>query len=225
MGVMQRRDLISKDLPRDALVHEIASTDVVTIGPDASLVDALQMMTEEEVTHLPVVEDELLVGICTRADIVRSRSDELALERFDQGWLAPVLQRRDRVGPRHIVVGNESLGGAALTAELERLASERSQVRFHVIVPLAVGGDLTMARERLELQLGLIDAIGASATGEIGDADPIAAIEASLAIEAAVGVVLSTRPARTSRWQRSGVPSGIARRIDIPCVVVINDEP
>ncbi len=81
-----------------------------------------------------------------------------------------------------------------------------------------------MARERLELQLGLIGAIGASATGEIGDADPIAAIEASLAIEAAVGVVLSTRPARTSRWQRSGVPSGIARRIDIPCVVVINDE-
>jgi len=109
-------------------------------------------------------------------------------------------------------------------AELERLASARSQVRFHVIVPLAVGGDLTLARERLELQLGLIETIGVSATGEIGDADPIAAIEACLAIEAAVGVVLSTRPARISRWQRSGVPSGIARRIDIPCVVVTNDE-
>jgi hypothetical protein len=94
-----------------------------------------------------------------------------------------------------------------------------------VIVPLAVGGDLTMARDRLELQLGLIEALGVSATGEIGGTDPIAAIEAALAPEAAVGVVLSTLPARSSRWHRSGVPSGIDRRINIPCVVVPNDEP
>jgi CIC family chloride channel protein len=224
LGIVERRDLITKDRPRNALVQEIASSDVVTIGPDASLVDALRNMTEEEVTHLPVVQDGRLVRICTRADIARSRRNELALERFDQGWLAPVLQRRDRVGPPHIIVGNESLGGTALMAELQRLSSDRSQVRFHVIVPLAVGGDLPMARERLELQLGLIETMGVSATGEIGDADPIAAIEASLAIEAAVGVVLSTRPARTSRWQVSGVPSGIARRVDIPCVVATNDE-
>ena len=225
LGLIARRDLLSKDCPRDALVHEIASIDVVTIGPDASLVEALRKMTEEEVTHLPVVEDGLLIGICTRADIVRSRSDELALERLDQGWIAPVLQRRDRVGPRHIIVGNESLGGAALMAQLERLAADRNEIRFHVIVPLAVGGDLTMARDRLELQLGLIEALGVSATGEIGGTDPIAAIEAALAPEAAVGVVLSTLPARSSRWHRSGVPSGIDRRINIPCVVVPNDEP
>jgi len=83
---------------------------------------------------------------------------------------------------------------------------------------------LQRSRELLELQLGLIETIGVRATGEIGDADAIAAIEAALAIEAAVGVLPSTRPARVSRWQRSGVPSGIARRSDAPCVVVANDE-
>lgn len=225
LGLVTRRDLISQEFSRDALVHEIASSDIVTISPDASLVDAMQKMAQESVTHLPVIENGLLVGICTRADIVRSRSDELALERLDAGWLAPVLQRRDRVGPRYLVVGNNSLGGSALMAELSRLAADTELIRFHVVVPLPVGGDLTLARQRLEMQLGLIDELGLTASGEIGDADPLAAIESAHAREEAVGVVLSMFSPRESRWYRSGVPSGVARRMSIPCVVVHNDDP
>jgi CIC family chloride channel protein len=224
LGVVSRRDLISRQLPRDAPVREIASSDVVSISPDASLVDAMQLMAQESMTHLPVVENGLLVGICTRADIVRSRSDELSLERLEVGWLAPVLQRRDRVGPRYIVVGSRSLGGSALTAELTRLATSEEDVRIHVVVPLAAGADLTTARQRLEMQLGIIDELGIVATGEIGDADPLVAIDAALAREPAVGIILSTFPPGSSRWQRSGVPSGVARRVNIPCVVVHNQD-
>ncbi len=220
VGIVSRRDLINRDLPRAAPVKEIASSDVVTIGPDASLLDATHLMAEEAVTHLPVVDGRLLIGMCTRADIVRSRSDELALERLDAGWLAPVLQRRDRVGPRYLIVGNQSLGGTALMHELARRAARSKQIRFHVVVPLAVGGDLTAARDRLEMQLGLIDGLGVAASGEIGDADPLAAIQAALKREPAAGIVLSTLPPSESRWHRSSVPSGIARRIDVPYVVV-----
>ena len=220
VGIITRQDLIGQDFSRDALVGEVVSSDLVSIGPQASLVDAMQLMSEEGVTHLPVIEDGLLVGICTRADIVRSRSNELALERLDAGWLAPVLQRRDKVGPRYLVIGNQSLGGAALMAELANRVALDDQVRFHVVVPLVAGGDLTAARERLEMQLGLIDELGVTGTGEVGVADPLAAIEAALAREPAVGIVLSTLPPGASRWLRSNVPSGIARRIEIPCVIV-----
>ncbi|MFQ5557636.1 MAG: CBS domain-containing protein [Acidimicrobiales bacterium] len=195
----------------------------MTSGPEASLLDAMQRMSDEEVTHLPVLDDGLLVGICTRADLVRARSDELALERLELGWLAPVLQRRDRVGPRWLVVGNRSLGGEALMAELARRVEVNRQIRFHVVVPLAVGGDLTAARERLETQLGLIGELGVPATGEIGDADPLAAIDAALRREHAMGVILSTLPPGASRWLRSSVPGGVSRRVDVP-VVVVHDQ-
>lgn len=224
LGIVSRRDLLSQQLSRDVPIREMASSDLVSISPDASLVDAMQRMAQEDITHLPVIENGLLVGICTRADIVRSRSDELSLERLDAGWLAPVLQRRDRVGPRYLIVGSRSLGGSELTAELTRLAADERDIRFHVLVPLAAGGDLTTARQRLELQLGVIDGLGVAATGEVGGADPLAAIEASLAREPAVGVILSTFSPNVSRWQKSGVPSGIARRVHVPCVVIHNHD-
>jgi CBS domain-containing protein len=59
----------------------VASSDVVTIGPEASLLDAMHRMAEEGVTHLPVLKNGLLVGMCTRADIVRSRSGDLTAAR------------------------------------------------------------------------------------------------------------------------------------------------
>lgn len=220
LAMVTRRDLFREDHSRDTPVSEIVSADVVSIGPDASLVDAMQLMAEEGVTHLPVLEDGLIVGICTRADIVRSRSDELALERLETGWLAPVLQRRDRVGPRLLVIGNRSLGSEALMAEIRSRAKNDPQVRFHVVVPLAVGGDLTGARDQLELQLGLLEELGVVASGEIGDADPLAAIDSALRREQAAGVILSTLPPGSSRWLRSNLPSGVARRVDLPFKIV-----
>jgi len=220
LGLVTRSDLFSHRADRDASVMEVASPDVVSIAPDASLVEAMQLMSEESVTHLPVIEHGLIVGICTRSDIVRSRSDELALERLEPGWLAPVLQGDNRPGRRVLVVGNRSLGGEALMAAIQERIDRHPKVRFHVVVPLPSGGDLTAARERLETQLGLIDDLGAPASGEIGDADPVAAIEFSLRREPAAGVIISTLPPGRSRWLRSNVPAGVARRVGIPCFTV-----
>ncbi len=92
LGMITRRDLLTGDHRRDAPISDVASSDLVALGPEANLVDAMQLMAEEDVTHIPVIEHDVIVGICTRADIVRSRSDELALERLEPGWLAPVVQ-------------------------------------------------------------------------------------------------------------------------------------
>jgi len=227
LGLVTRSDLFSHRAERTASVMEVASPDVVSIAPDASLVEAMQLMSEERVTHLPVIEDGLIVGICTRSDIVRSRSDELALERLEPGWLAPVLQGDNRPGRRVLVVGNRSLCGDALMAAIQERIDRHPKVRFHVVVPLPSGGDLTAARERLETQLGLIDDLGAAASGEIGDADPVAAIEFALRREPAAGVIISTLPPGRSRWLRSNVPAGVARRVGLPCVTVhdLENEP
>ncbi len=64
-------------------VDEAMSAPAVTIAPDRGVHEAASLMIDESVNRLPVVEDGMLVGIVTRADVVRAftRTDaELADE-------------------------------------------------------------------------------------------------------------------------------------------------
>lgn len=225
VGIVTRRDLLAQKFPRDATVGELASTDVVSVSPDASLLDALQTMANENINHLIVLDGDELVGICTRADIVRARSDELSLERMEGGWLAPVLQLATNSSRRFLVVGNQSLGSAALTREIAaRLASSPSS-SFHVVVPLPRGDDLTEARQRLEVQLHEIEQLGGSASGDIGPADPLVAIERAIDREPVQGLILSTLPPSRSRWLHGDLVTRLNRRMSIDCTIVHDDEP
>ena len=225
VGIVTRRDLLTENLPRDVPVGDVASIDVVTIDPDSNLVDALQKMVEENVDHLPVVMNQELVGICTRADIVRARSDELALERLEAGWLAPVLQKMNSSDRRYLVVGNKSLSGSALMREITARVERTDSVSFHVVVPLPQGDSLADARHRLEAQLDLIEQLGVRASGEIGDDDPVVAIQQTLTRSPAYGIILSTLPPRQSRWLHGDLLTRINRRVSVAITVVHdNDE-
>lgn len=57
------------------VVKEVMTTDVVTIGPDASLADAAKLMLTRKVGCLPVVEGGQLVGILTESDFVALAAD------------------------------------------------------------------------------------------------------------------------------------------------------
>jgi CBS-domain-containing membrane protein len=54
-------------------VHDIASRDLVTIGPEQDIDEARRLMDQHELDRILVVEDDRLVGIISEADI---RSDE-----------------------------------------------------------------------------------------------------------------------------------------------------
>jgi CBS domain-containing protein len=57
------------------------------VRSDDSVIDALERMLEEEVEHLPVIDDGELVGICTRTDVMRARKTQFAHEQTEPGWL------------------------------------------------------------------------------------------------------------------------------------------
>jgi CBS domain-containing protein len=76
---------------------EAMSTPAVTIVPGASISEAARIMITRHINRLPVVEDGRLVGIVSRADLVRAfhRSDD-EIERelnedvlLHQLWLSP----------------------------------------------------------------------------------------------------------------------------------------
>jgi len=64
------------DLARHASkpVRKILTTDVLTVEPDASLDDVLEILASDDrnVNRVPVVEGESLVGLVTRQDLLRA---------------------------------------------------------------------------------------------------------------------------------------------------------
>ncbi len=78
VAIVTDRDIIAHVVaegrdPRSMTVRDIASHELVTIGPDEDISEARRLMDEHELDRILVVEDDRLVGIISEADI---RSDE-----------------------------------------------------------------------------------------------------------------------------------------------------
>jgi len=54
--------------------EEIMTPDVVTIAPDAGVEEIATLMAERSINRVVVTEDERVVGIVTRADVIRTLS-------------------------------------------------------------------------------------------------------------------------------------------------------
>ena len=87
-AVITAEEVLGVDTPDDTPVMDLATTDPVTVGPDADLLSALRLMADEEVGLLPVVRDEQLLGVCSRTDVLRARERQLRAERLQRGWLS-----------------------------------------------------------------------------------------------------------------------------------------
>ena len=62
-------------------VSSLMTAQVHTCSPHMSVHDLARTMTDHRVRHLPVVEDDVLVGIVSIGDVVKARLDELEEER------------------------------------------------------------------------------------------------------------------------------------------------
>jgi CBS domain-containing protein len=65
-----RRVILAGRSSREMRVGEIMSTDVLTVGPSATIDECMQHMTGKRCRHLPVLEDGKLVGIVSIGDLV-----------------------------------------------------------------------------------------------------------------------------------------------------------
>jgi CBS domain-containing protein len=59
---------------------------VVTVRPDQTMDDCMAVMTERRIRHLPVVNDEQLVGVISIGDVVKSiiSEQEFMLEQLEK---------------------------------------------------------------------------------------------------------------------------------------------
>jgi len=79
VGVVSRRDFrkIRKESQLEAPVKAFMSTNVVTISPGKSPMQAARMMVKHDVGRLPVVDQGKIIGIITRSDTMMYFYDQL----------------------------------------------------------------------------------------------------------------------------------------------------
>jgi CBS domain-containing protein len=75
-GIITERDIVRKVIagdkdPRKTLASEIMSKPLITVGEDTSIYDAALIMTKYKIRRLPIVRDNLLLGIITATDLAR----------------------------------------------------------------------------------------------------------------------------------------------------------
>lgn len=84
-GIMSERDVIYclKDNGSEALgwpVSKVMSSPAITVDPDTPVLNALALITQRRVRHLPVVSGGRLVGIVSIGDLVKHRIERIENE-------------------------------------------------------------------------------------------------------------------------------------------------
>ena len=77
VGLLSERDYARKVIlrgksSRECRVEEIMSTKVLCIPPEGQIEEAMALMTERRIRHLPVVESGNVVGVISIGDVVKA---------------------------------------------------------------------------------------------------------------------------------------------------------
>ena len=98
----------------------------------------------------------------------------------------------------------------ALVTPLQRVTSDEDPGR-------------SAAQERLDASLARLRERGVDASGEIGDVEPLQAIEDALRTFGPDEIIISTHPEGRSHWLESGVVTGARERFAVPVTHVVVD--
>ena len=131
---------------------------------------------------------------------------------------------------RVLVVANEAVGGAELLAHLEAHAGGLA-LRVHVVAPALVsrldqwtnddGEARAAAQTRLDDSVAALRAAGLDADGELGDENPVQAVEDALRTFRPDELVLATRTPGSSSWLEQGVVEEVRERFALPVTHVV----
>ena len=133
---------------------------------------------------------------------------------------------------RVLVVANETVGGAQLLETIQQRVAGRES-RVLVVCPALtsplrqwasdVDGGRDDAQSRLDASLAAMRSSGIDASGQVGDGDPIQAIEDALRTFRPDELVIATHPEGTSHWLERDVVEKARERFALPLTHVTVD--
>lgn len=81
IGIISERDctrkvLLQERAPKDTLVRDIMTPDVIFVRPDQTVEECMALVTVKRIRHLPVLADNQLIGIVSIGDLVKDTISE-----------------------------------------------------------------------------------------------------------------------------------------------------
>lgn len=79
VGIFTERDYLRRIVlrgrtSRDTPIHEVMTKDIVFVDPTFTVRQCLAIMTRQKIRHLPVLEDDTLIGVISIGDCVKEIS-------------------------------------------------------------------------------------------------------------------------------------------------------
>jgi hypothetical protein len=142
------------------------------------------------------------------------------------------VPRPHAAGERRIlVIANETVGGQTLRSTI---LEKSLDVREVLVVTPALNSPLrhwvsdddaarAAAQERLDISLAQLAEAGVRARGEVGDGDPLQAMEDALRTFGADEIIISTHPEGRSNWLERGIVEKARERFAVPITHVVVD--
>ena len=91
VGVFSERDYARKVIlhgkaSKDTLVKEIMSPEVFWVRPEQTITDCMELMTNKRIRHLPVLDQDRLIGVISIGDVVKAiiSEKEFAIQQLEQ---------------------------------------------------------------------------------------------------------------------------------------------
>ncbi|MDP2886340.1 MAG: CBS domain-containing protein [Ignavibacteria bacterium] len=77
LGILSERDYARKLVLKgrsssDSTVQDLMTSSVITVTPEQSMDQCMDLMTSKRIRHLPVVENDKLVGLISIGDVVKA---------------------------------------------------------------------------------------------------------------------------------------------------------
>jgi CBS domain-containing protein len=85
VGILSERDIVGGMGPHGADLHDVSVSELMTVdlikcAPTDTVLEAMAMMTDRRIRHLPVFDGDDLIGFISIGDMVKCRISEVQAE-------------------------------------------------------------------------------------------------------------------------------------------------
>jgi CBS domain-containing protein len=85
VGILSERDIVGGMGPHGADLHDVSVSELMTVDlikcvPTDTVLEAMAMMTDRRIRHLPVFDGDDLIGFISIGDMVKCRISEVQAE-------------------------------------------------------------------------------------------------------------------------------------------------